>query len=144
MPAPTPTKLDLKRDERLRIEWSDGRETTFTINDLRRLCPCASCKIAREGVDPHQLVRPARPEEVGESPKRPRKLNILKAEQVGRQRVTVERAEPIGNYAIKLYFDDGHASGIYSWAYLAELADARSASAQAASSGDSGGSGDAA
>lgn len=137
MPAPVPTKLDLKRDERLRVEWSDGRETTFAIAELRRLCPCAECKIARDGVDPHQLFRRAEPE----AARKPRSLNVLKASQIGRKQVAVERAEPIGNYAIKLYFDDGHASGIYSWAYLLELAEAKSASAHAASSGESGGSG---
>jgi DUF971 family protein len=41
--------------------------------------------------------------------------------QVGKRRVQITRIEPVGNYAIKLAFDDGHDSGIYSWAYLQEL-----------------------
>ena len=33
----------------------------------------------------------------------------------------LDKIEPVGNYAIKLVFDDGHDSGLYSWEYLHEL-----------------------
>lgn len=39
----------------------------------------------------------------------------------GKQDVTVEEAEPVGRYAVRLRFSDGHSSGIYSWDYLHEL-----------------------
>lgn len=35
--------------------------------------------------------------------------------------VNITAIEPIGHYALKLYFDDGHQTGIYSWDYLYEL-----------------------
>jgi DUF971 family protein len=35
--------------------------------------------------------------------------------------VQVTGAEPVGRYAVRLTFDDGHGSGIYSWRYLREL-----------------------
>lgn len=41
--------------------------------------------------------------------------------QVGKRRVKISSLETIGNYAIKLAFDDGHDTGIYSWTYLKEL-----------------------
>ncbi len=41
--------------------------------------------------------------------------------QVGKRGVKLLKAEPVGNYAIKLSFDDGHDTGIYSWPYLYEL-----------------------
>jgi DUF971 family protein len=41
--------------------------------------------------------------------------------QVGKQGVNILGAEPVGSYAIKLVFDDGHDSGLYSWEYLYEL-----------------------
>ena len=41
--------------------------------------------------------------------------------QVGKEDVNIESLEPVGNYAIKLIFDDGHSSGIYSWDYLYNL-----------------------
>jgi DUF971 family protein len=41
--------------------------------------------------------------------------------QVGKRRVKISSLETVGNYAIKLAFDDGHDTGIYSWTYLKEL-----------------------
>lgn len=41
--------------------------------------------------------------------------------QTGKRFVTIRNVEPIGNYAIKITFDDGHDSGLYSWAYLYDL-----------------------
>ena len=38
-----------------------------------------------------------------------------------KQDVELEKIKPIGNYAIKLYFNDGHNSGLYDWRYLYEL-----------------------
>jgi DUF971 family protein len=35
--------------------------------------------------------------------------------------VLIRAVEPVGNYAIKLIFDDGHDTGLYSWSYLREL-----------------------
>jgi len=39
----------------------------------------------------------------------------------GKQDVVLEKLSQIGNYAVKLYFDDGHKSGLYDWGYLREL-----------------------
>lgn len=39
----------------------------------------------------------------------------------GKRDVNINAIEPIGNYAVALHFDDGHASGIFSWDYLYEL-----------------------
>jgi DUF971 family protein len=41
--------------------------------------------------------------------------------QTGKRHVQLHNVEPVGNYAVKLSFDDGHDSGIYSWEYLARL-----------------------
>ena len=41
--------------------------------------------------------------------------------QVGKENVSIEKITPVGNYAIQIFFDDGHSSGIYSWDYLYEL-----------------------
>jgi DUF971 family protein len=42
--------------------------------------------------------------------------------QTGKKYVNIERVEPVGSYAIRICFDDGHDSGIYSWAFLEDLA----------------------
>ena len=41
--------------------------------------------------------------------------------QTGKRAVTITAVEPVGHYAIKPVFSDGHESGIYTWAYLREL-----------------------
>ena len=41
--------------------------------------------------------------------------------QTGKKNVGIKLIEPVGNYAIRIAFDDGHDSGIYAWAYLHKL-----------------------
>ena len=41
--------------------------------------------------------------------------------QTGKRNVILQQVEPVGNYALKLVFSDGHDSGLYSWDYLAEI-----------------------
>ncbi|MDH4108499.1 MAG: DUF971 domain-containing protein [Gammaproteobacteria bacterium] len=41
--------------------------------------------------------------------------------QKGKESVLIERVEPVGHYAIRLVFDDGHDTGLYTWKYLYEL-----------------------
>ena len=38
--------------------------------------------------------------------------------QIGKENVGIDRIEPVGNYAVRLYFDDGHNTGLYSWEEL--------------------------
>ena len=45
--------------------------------------------------------------------------------QTGKKSVAVTAIEPVGNYGIRLVFDDGHDTGIYAWDYLKDLADHR-------------------
>lgn len=42
--------------------------------------------------------------------------------QTGKEEVNITNIEPVGNYAVKLTFSDGHNTGLYSWEYLYELA----------------------
>jgi DUF971 family protein len=41
--------------------------------------------------------------------------------QIGKEAVNITDIEPVGNYAVRLRFDDGHSTGIFSWNYLYEL-----------------------
>lgn len=41
--------------------------------------------------------------------------------QTGKEQVNISRIEPVGNYAVKLVFDDGHETGLYTWDYLHQL-----------------------
>ena len=42
--------------------------------------------------------------------------------QVGKEDVSIDQLEPVGHYAVKIYFDDGHDTGLYTWSYLYTLA----------------------
>ncbi len=41
--------------------------------------------------------------------------------QIGKERVNIVNIEPVGTYAVRLYFDDGHDTGLYSWEWLRHL-----------------------
>lgn len=41
--------------------------------------------------------------------------------QIGKEQVKIRRIEPVGNYAVRLVFDDGHDTGLYTWSVLYDL-----------------------
>ena len=98
----TPVRLNLKKDEKLEIEWQDGRTCVYSISYLRSMCPCAQCKVARE-----------------EQQQRKSRLNVLPGNYS--QPLSALSAELVGNYAIRIDWSDQHGSGIYSFAYLREI-----------------------
>jgi DUF971 family protein len=98
----TPVRLDLKRDEKLEIQWQDGKTSVYSISLLRSKCPCAQCKTIRQEQD---LKKPL--------------LQILPGNYSAP--LSAISAELIGNYAIKIEWSDNHGSGIYSFQYLREM-----------------------
>jgi DUF971 family protein len=111
-PQTTPTRLHLKKDERLEIDWADGHRCVYTVTYLRSLCPCAQCKLVREGRDPHRI------EPAGPVAKKPL-LTILPGNYA--QPLAAVSAEMVGNYALRIDWSDAHGSGIYSFQYLREI-----------------------
>jgi DUF971 family protein len=103
-PETTAVRIDLKKDQRLLVEFSDGRTIEYPLGLLRAKCPCASCKTMRE-----------------QQQQRPRSLTVLPGNPYLGPMVVVG-AELVGNYAIRLDWSDDHGSGIYSFAYLREIA----------------------
>jgi DUF971 family protein len=91
----TPTEIRLHRAEkRLELEFDDGTRFSLPAEYLRVESPSAEV----QGHDPSQ--RRTIP---------------------GRRHVGITTIEPVGNYAIRIIFDDRHDTGIYSWEYLHEL-----------------------
>ena len=101
-PTTTARKINLKKDEKLDVEFADGQHCTYTISYLRSMCPCAMCKTVRE-----------------EQGKRKTSLNILPGNYSGALQAV--SAEMVGNYALKIAFSDGHDTGIFSFTYLREI-----------------------
>lgn len=89
---PRPTNINLHQKSRL-------LEISFDSGDTYKL-PCEYLRV----YSPSAEVR-------GHGPGQ----EVL---QVGKEKVNIEKIEPVGNYAIQLYFDDGHSTGIYSWETL--------------------------
>ena len=90
--APTPTALTLHNQSRiLEIAFSDGAQFRIPFELMRVYSPSAEV----QGHGPGQEVL-----------------------QTGKREVNVVELEPIGNYAVKPVFSDGHESGIFSWDYL--------------------------
>ncbi len=94
-PPLTPTEIKLHQVSRvLELTFDDGRSCKLPYEFLRVHSPSAEVR----GHGPGQETL-----------------------QVGKRDVTIKELEPVGNYAIRPVFSDGHDSGIYSWDYLAEL-----------------------
>lgn len=90
-----PTELRLKRAERvLTISFEDGSRFDLPAEFLRVESPSAEV----QGHTPAQ-----------------------KQLVTGKSQVAITRVDPVGNYAVRLTFDDGHDSGIYSWTLLHRL-----------------------
>jgi DUF971 family protein len=96
----TPVNLKVKiAEQQLVIDWKDGVHTEYALAELRRVCPCATCRSERARRD--------------ESP-----LTVLKTDPTG-LRVTAARL--VGNYAIEFEWSDGHATGIFDFRLLRSL-----------------------
>jgi len=92
---PWPTELKVDKDRGLlTIGFDDGVDFSLPAELLRVMSPSAEVQ--------------------GHSP----------AERVtvpGKKAVRILRLEPVGNYAARIVFDDGHDTGLYTWSYLREL-----------------------
>ncbi|WP_043529350.1 gamma-butyrobetaine hydroxylase-like domain-containing protein [Litchfieldella xinjiangensis] len=95
MTAPTPKNIHYhKKARELELIYEDGQSHRLSVEYLRVFSP--SAEVRGHGADTAVL-------------------------QVGKKDVGLKDITPVGRYAIKLSFDDGHDSGLYSWAYLFEL-----------------------
>lgn len=94
-----PKQIKLENAETLLIKW-DNKESLLSVRYLRDECPCASCK--GETI----LLRTYRP------PKPMAKTPEM---------YKIKNIKTVGGYAIQVFWEDGHDTGIYSWEYLLQL-----------------------
>ncbi len=93
--SPRPTDIRLHQVSRiLELTFDDGAHFELPCQYLRVFSPSAEVR----GHGPGQEVL-----------------------QVGKEDINITAIEPVGNYAVKLVFDDGHDTGLYSWDMLYEL-----------------------
>jgi DUF971 family protein len=92
---PWPTELKVDKDRRLlTIAFDDGTSFALPAELLRVMSPSAEV----QGHSPEERVTVP-----------------------GKKAVRILRIEPVGNYAARIVFDDGHDTGLYTWTYLREL-----------------------
>ena len=84
----------ISADKRLEVDFEDGQTFTYPAEYLRVESP--SAEVQGHGPGQKQIV-------------------------AGRRHVGIMEIEPVGNYAIRIRFDDLHDTGIFSWDYLYEL-----------------------
>lgn len=102
---PWPSELRFERGElTLNISFDDGASFALPFELLRVESP--SAEVQGHGGDQKQIVP-------------------------GKQNIGIAGAEPTGNYAVRLTFDDGHDTGIFTWDYLYELGSRKDALWQA-------------
>jgi DUF971 family protein len=101
--APRPVALQKEGEEGLIIDWSDGLRTTYRWQELRANCPCAGCREERlQPPDPFRILKPS-------------ELVPLKPVSIS----------PVGYYAYKIVWSDGHDSGLFTLENLRQLGEKR-------------------
>jgi len=103
---PVPTAIDIIADREVVIAWSDGSTSRHAAAALRASCPCATCGQETGGPDAHTPIKLGEP------------LPLMPAK--ARTDVTIREVEPIGHYALRFVFSDGHDTGIFSYDFLRE------------------------
>ncbi|HMP03353.1 MAG TPA: DUF971 domain-containing protein [Gemmatales bacterium] len=107
MTADTPKPVRLRRDgDRLIVDWSDGQVGSVSWATLREQCPCAGCREER-----------AQP---------PNPFRILKPEEMRSGKPEPTAMVPVGYYAYKITWQDGHDTGIYTFEALRAMCDLQS------------------
>lgn len=92
-PAPTEIRL-LKDEKKLEVDFADGHRFSLPAELLRVESP--SAEVQGHGAGQKQTI-------------------------AGRRHVGIMELEPVGNYAIRISFDDLHDTGLFSWSYLYHL-----------------------
>jgi DUF971 family protein len=92
---PWPTEIRLSKDRRtLTVSFREGESVSLSAEYLRVFSP--SAEVQGHSAEQRKVVG-------------------------GKEAVAIVSVEPVGNYAVKLHFDDMHNTGIFSWAYLHKL-----------------------
>jgi len=108
----SPTELRWNPDGTVGIAWNDGHESSYDLGFLRAKCPCATCK-GTHGPPTTLVVRTnSRGFTIAQGKRDPGPPDAS---------IQVQSVDPVGSYAMKFTWADGHATGLYSYRYLRSL-----------------------
>ena len=109
MPHTTdPEHIAISKSKGIQIDWKDGHHSSYDVEYLRDYCPCATCA-GTHGTAP----RPKR--HLGQTTAPANPFQMYKP----KDRMT--DIEQVGNYALRIVWNDGHSAGIYSYDHLRHI-----------------------
>jgi DUF971 family protein len=100
-----PEHIAISKSKGIKIDWKDGHTSEYGLEYLRDKCPCAACTGAHG--------TPPRTPTAGSGANSPFQMYQAKLKMLA--------VEPVGNYAIRINWSDGHNTGIYSYDHLREI-----------------------
>jgi DUF971 family protein len=100
-PSTDPEHIAISKSKGIKIDWKDGHHSDYGLTYLRDKCPCATCTGAH-----------------GTPPREPEANNPF---QMYKPSLKMLGVEPVGNYAIRINWSDGHSSGIYSYEHFRRI-----------------------
>jgi DUF971 family protein len=106
--SPAKVRVDKTGGTGMKIDWRDGHSSAWTFAWLRAACPCATCHEERD----------ADGREPGTA--KPKPVSLLPLYEAPARPVEVT---PVGKYALRFKWNDGHEAGLYSWDYLRNVCD---------------------
>jgi DUF971 family protein len=105
-----PEHIAISKSRGIEIDWKDGHHSSYGIDYLRDWCPCATCA-GTHGTEP-------RPKTASHSGAAAKPANPF---QMYKPRERMLNIEPVGNYALRIKWADGHDAGIYSYSHLRQI-----------------------
>jgi DUF971 family protein len=96
-----PVQIKRNDDGSLSVKWNDDKISEIQLTKLRDECPCVNCKGESVILESYIPIK---------SPFKAAGFYEIKS------------IEPVGNYAVQIFWQDGHDTGIYSWDILRNIA----------------------
>ena len=98
-----PEHIAISKSSGIKIDWRDSHQSDYTLAYLRDECPCATC--------------------TGSHGTEPQRSNYSSPElfPMFKPALRMDSVEAVGSYAIRIYWNDSHNSGIYSFDHLRKI-----------------------
>ncbi|MFL6448442.1 MAG: gamma-butyrobetaine hydroxylase-like domain-containing protein [Bryobacteraceae bacterium] len=102
-PQAEPEHIAISKSSGIKIDWRDGHHSDYSLAYLRDECPCATC--------------------TGAHGTEPQKSNYSKPDAfpMFKPALKMTSVEAVGSYAVRIFWNDGHSSGIYSFDHLRHI-----------------------
>jgi len=98
-----PEHIAISKSKGIEIDWKDGHHSSYGVTYLRDYCPCATCA-GTHGTEP-----------------RAKSSAVANPFQMYKPKDKMLGIEPVGNYALRIEWNDGHNTGIYSYDHLRSI-----------------------